>query len=171
MHYLCRCLYLLQVTLVAFGLTEAKADLALTNGCSVHFATVAEAKAHLAKGDVYIKGLSPFERAAKTKQAGPVSTEQYIEFIQNQTLEWDATDKAKLREVIAAAKPKLAKFAKHLPNASPSSRPPAKTRAPPRTPGARASSCPGAPRANPPRAWNGFFITSFFTSFRAATQD
>ena len=115
MHYLCRCLYLLQVTLVPFGLTEAKADLSLTNGCSVHFATVAEAKAHLAKGDVYIKGLSPFERAAKTKQAGPVSTEQYIEFIQNQTLEWDATDKAKLREVIAAAKPKLAKFAKHLP--------------------------------------------------------
>ncbi|MEO1861501.1 MAG: hypothetical protein ABGY13_00340, partial [Verrucomicrobiia bacterium] len=73
MHYLCRCLYLLQVTLVAFGLTEAKADLPLTYGCSVHFATVAEAKAHLAKGDVYIKGLSPFERAAKTKQAGPVS--------------------------------------------------------------------------------------------------
>ena len=69
MHYLCRCLYLLQVTLGAFGLTEAKADLPLTKGCSVHFATVAEAKAHLAKGDVYIKGLSPFERAAKIKQA------------------------------------------------------------------------------------------------------
>ena len=103
------------MTLVAFDLTEAKADLPLTKGCSVHFATVAEAKAHLAKGDVYIKGLSPFERAAKIKQAGPVSTGQYIEFIQNQTLEWDAADKVKLREVIAAAKPKLAKFAKHLP--------------------------------------------------------
>ena len=107
MHYLCRCLYLLQVTLVAFGLTEAKADLPLTNGCSVHFATVAEAKAHLAKGDVYIKGLSPFERAAKITQAGPVSTEQYIEFIQGQALEWDADDTATLREVSAAATPTL----------------------------------------------------------------
>ena len=115
MSYLCRSLYLLQVTLVALDLTEAKADLPLAKGCSVHFATVSEAKALLAKQDVYIQGLSPFERAAKTKQAGPVSTGQYIEFIQGQALEWDADDKAKLREVIAAAKPKLAKFAKHLP--------------------------------------------------------
>jgi hypothetical protein len=115
MPYLCRSLFLLQVTLVALDLTEAKADLPLAKGCFVHFATVAEAKALLAKHDIYIQGLSPFERAAKTKQAGPVSTGQYIEFIQSQALEWDAADKAKLREVIAAAKPNLAKFAKHLP--------------------------------------------------------
>jgi hypothetical protein len=115
MHYLCRCLYLLQVTLGAFGLTEAKADLPLTKGCSVHFATVAEARERLAMRDVYIQGLSPFERAAKIKRAGPVSTGQFIEFIQDQALEWSDEEKAKLREVIAAAKPKLAKFAKHLP--------------------------------------------------------
>ncbi|SVC01061.1 uncharacterized protein METZ01_LOCUS253915, partial [marine metagenome] len=113
--HLCRFLCLLQVTLVATGLAEAKSDLRLTNGCSVHFATVDEAKVHLAKGDVYIKGLSPFERAAKIKQAGPVSTGQYIEFIQSQTLEWDDADKTTLREVIAAAKLKLGKFANHLP--------------------------------------------------------
>ena len=115
MPYLCRCLYLLQVTLVAFDLTEAKADLPLAKGCSVHFATVAEAKERLGMQDVYIKGLSPFERAAKIKQAGPVSTDQYIDFIQNQAIEWTDEDKAKLREVVAAAKPKLARFAKHLP--------------------------------------------------------
>ena len=115
MPYLCRCLYLLQVTLVAFDLTEAKADLPLAKGCSVHFATVAEARERLAKRDVYIQGLSPFERAAKIKRAGPVSTGQFIEFIQDQALEWSDEEKAKLREVIAAAKPKLAKFAKHLP--------------------------------------------------------
>ena len=99
----------------ALAQAEANAELHLAKDCQVHFATVAEAKAHLAKRDVYIEGLSPFERAAKTKQAGPVSTGQFIEFIQGQALEWDDADKAKLREVIAAAKPKLAKFAKHLP--------------------------------------------------------
>ena len=102
-------------TIFALAQAEGNAELTLAKDCQVHFATVAEARVHLAKRDVYIKGLSPFERAAKIKQAGPVSTGQYIEFIQGQALEWDAADKAKLREVIAAAKPKLAKFAKHLP--------------------------------------------------------
>jgi len=115
MPYLCRCLYLLQVTLFALGQAEAKADPLLAKGCSVHFATVTEAKERLGMQDVYIKGLSPFERAAKIKQAGPVSTDQYIDFIQNQAIEWTDEDKAKLREVVSGAKTKLARFAKHLP--------------------------------------------------------
>ena len=115
MSYLCRSLYLLQVTLVALDLTEAKADLPLAKGCFVHFATVAEAKEHLGKQDAYIQGLSPFERAAKIKQAGPVSTDQYIDFIQDQAIEWTDEDKAKLRDVVSGAKTKLARFAKHLP--------------------------------------------------------
>jgi hypothetical protein len=94
---------------------EAPRILSLSKGCSVSFATVAEAKTHLAKRDVYIKNLSPFERAAKIKKAGPVSTEQYLAFIQNQALEWGDADKKKLLRVIAVAKPKLAKFANHLP--------------------------------------------------------
>ena len=107
--------YVLIITAVlALGQAEGNAELMLAKDCQVHFATVAEARVHLARRDVYIEGLSPFERAAKIKQAGPVSTGQYIEFIQGQALEWDAADKTKLREVIAAAKPKLAKFAKHL---------------------------------------------------------
>ena len=107
---------LIITTIFALGQAEGNAELTLAKDCQVHFATVAEARVHLAKRDVYIEGLSPFERAAKIKKAGPVSTGQFIEFIQGQALEWDAADKAKLREVIAAAKPKLAKFAKHLPN-------------------------------------------------------
>ena len=94
---------------------DAQNGLRLSKGCSVRFATVAEAKARLAKKDVYLENLSPFERAAKIKQAGPVSTEQYVAFIQDQALEWNKADKKKLLRVIAAAKPKLAKFANHLP--------------------------------------------------------
>jgi hypothetical protein len=94
---------------------DAQNGLRLSKGCSVRFATVSEAKSRLAKRDVYVKNLSPFERAAKTKKAGPVSIEQYLAFIQNQALQWNNADKKKLGRVIAAAKPKLAKFAKHLP--------------------------------------------------------
>ena len=36
-------------------------------------------------------------------------------FIQNQAIEWIDEDKAKLRKVVAEAKPKLARFGKHLP--------------------------------------------------------
>jgi len=87
----------------------------LSESCSVRFATVAEAKARLAERDVYVKNLSSFERAAKIKKAGPVSTEQYLDFIQNQALAWSNADKKKLLRVITEAKPKLAKFAVHLP--------------------------------------------------------
>lgn len=95
--------------------SETPKGVLLSKDCSVYFATVAEARAHLAKRDVYVKNLSPFERAAKIKKAGPVSTEQYLAFIQDQALEWSNADKKKLLRVIAAAKPKLAKFANHLP--------------------------------------------------------
>ena len=95
---------LIITTIFALAQAKGNAELTLAKDFQVHFATVAEARVHLTKRDVYIKGLSPFGRAAKIKQAGPVSTGQYIEFIQNQTLEWDAADKAK-----------LAKFAKHRP--------------------------------------------------------
>ena len=102
-------------TIFALSQAATLADEALAKGWRIHFATVEEAKAILAQRDVYIEGLSPFERAAKIKKAGPVSTGQFIEFIQGQALEWSNEDKARVREVIAAAKPKLAKFAKHLP--------------------------------------------------------
>ncbi len=101
--------------LLLLGQTAGHADTLLAGNCTVHFASVPDAREYLAKRDVYIEGLSPFERAAKIKQAGPVSTAQFVEFIQGQVLEWTDADKAKLRKVIAAAKPKLAKFAEHLP--------------------------------------------------------
>jgi len=69
----------------------------------------------LAIRDVYIEGLSPFERAAKIKQAGPISTDEYIKFIQDQTVDWSKEDIIKLSEVIAKAKIKLGFLANHLP--------------------------------------------------------
>ena len=90
-------------------------NIQLSDGCDIHFASAKKAKALLAIRDVYIEGLSPFERAAKIKQAGPISTDEYIKFIQDQTVEWSKEDKIKLSEVIAKAKIKLGHLANHLP--------------------------------------------------------
>ena len=87
----------------------------LSKECSVHFASAKKAKTLLAIRDVYIEGLSPFERAAKIKQAGPISTDEYIKFIQDQTVEWSKEEKIKLSEVIAKAKIKLGHLTTHLP--------------------------------------------------------
>ena len=106
------------VCLLSAGKAAASDDskgILLSKGRSAHFAGVGEAKAHLAERDVYLKNLSAFERAAKIRKVGPVSTDQYLAFIQNQTLEWSNADRKKLARVLAEAKPKLAKFAVHLP--------------------------------------------------------
>ena len=111
-----RNLGVLAITVVlVLGQAVGSAEPTFTKDHWIHFTTVTEAKALLANQDIYIQGLSPFERAAKIRQAGPVSTDQYINFIKDQAIEWTDEDKAKLREVIAAAKPKLTRFAKHLP--------------------------------------------------------
>ena len=103
------------VAVVALGQAQMAAQIRLAKICTVHFATPEQGKFRLAKHDAYIKGLSPFERAAKILKAGPVSTEEYINFIGAQTLEWDENDKAKLKKIIQIASSKLAPYTRHIP--------------------------------------------------------
>ncbi len=107
---------LVLAAVVALGQAQMAAQIRLAKTCTVHFATPEQGKSRLAKHDAYIKGLSPFERAAKIQKAGPVSTEQYIEFIQKQTLQWTDDEKAKLKEIILTAAPKLTPYSSHFPS-------------------------------------------------------
>ena len=106
---------LVLTAVVALGQAQMAAQIRLTKTCTVHFATPEQGKSRLAKNDAYIKGLSPFERAAKILKAGSVSTEEYIDFIGAQTLEWDENDKAKLKKIIQIASSELAPYARHIP--------------------------------------------------------
>ena len=54
---------------VALGQAHMAAQIRLAKTCTVHFATPEQGKFRLAKHDAYIKGLSPFERAAKILKA------------------------------------------------------------------------------------------------------
>ena len=106
---------LILAAVVALGQAQMAAQIRLAKTCTVHFATPEQGKSRLAKHDAYIKGLSPFERAAKILKAGPVSTEEYIDYIGAQTLEWDENDKAKLKKIFQIASSKLAPYARHIP--------------------------------------------------------
>ena len=106
---------LVLTAVIALGQAQMAAQIRLTKTCTVHFATPEQGKSRLAKNDAYIKGLSPFERAAKILKAGSVSTEDYIDFIGAQTLEWDENDKAKLKKIIQIASSELAPYARHIP--------------------------------------------------------
>lgn len=106
---------LVLTAVIALGQAQMAAQIRLTKTCTVHFATPEQGKSRLAKHDAYIKGLSPFERAAKILKTGPVSTEEYIDFIGAQTLEWDENDKAKLKKIIQIASSELAPYARHIP--------------------------------------------------------
>ena len=101
---------------LTLGQEQSAVELRLAKDCTIHFSTLEQGKSILAKRDVYIKGMSPFERAAKINKAGPISTEQYIEFIQKQVLDWSDADRAKLLKIIQAAKPKLTPYVKHFPS-------------------------------------------------------
>ena len=101
---------------IAVCQAESSKEIPLTKKCTIQFASVNEAKDLLAIRDVYIQGMSPFERAAKIKKTGPISTDEYIKFIQDQAVEWSKEDKIKLSEVIDKAKIKLGYLANQLPN-------------------------------------------------------
>ena len=100
---------------LTLGRVQLVAEPSLAKDCTIHFTTQEQGKSRLAKRDLYIKGMSPFERAAKIKKSGPISTEDYIEFIQEQVLEWSDADRKKLLKIIQVAKPKLALYSKHFP--------------------------------------------------------
>lgn len=101
---------------IALCQSEASKAIQLSKNCTIQFASVKEAKDFLAIRDVYIEGLSSFERAAKIKKAGPISTDEYIKFIQDQAVEWSKEDKIKLSEIIDKAKIKLGHLVNHLPH-------------------------------------------------------
>ena len=61
---------LVLTAVIALGQAQMAAQIRLTKTCTVHFATPEQGKSRLAKNDAYIKGLSPFERAAKIQKAG-----------------------------------------------------------------------------------------------------
>lgn len=110
-----RVLFFAFAFLLALGQAQVAAEIRLAKDCTIHFATREQGQARLAKRDVFINGLSPFERAAKIQKAGPISTETYLDFIQEQVLEWTDEERTRYQKMIEAAKPKLAPFAKHLP--------------------------------------------------------
>ena len=149
---------------VALGQAQMAAD-SSDQDLHCHFATPEQGKSRLAKNDAYIKGLSPFERAAKILKAGSVSTEEYIDFIGAQTLEWDENDKAKLKKIIQIASSKLAVYG-ISPQTFISSRPPVRMKVPRHTRGVSIV-LPNRTVRQSAKGLEQLSITSYFTSSHA----
>jgi hypothetical protein len=63
---------------------------------TVIFATIQEAKEILISRDDFIQSMSPFDRASRIKTDREISEIEYLEFIGNSVLDWNASEKEKI---------------------------------------------------------------------------
>ncbi len=76
--------------------TPSFAQMKLTEGTTIVFATVEEAKQVLTSRDPFVQGMSPFDRAARLKTDKPVSEKEYLEFVARSILPWQPAEKQKI---------------------------------------------------------------------------
>ena len=82
------------VALVALPLPPAAAEgLPLGGGSGLVFATAAEGREVVAAEDEFTARMSPFDRQARLKSAGPVSSAEHRAFAARSVLEWGDRDR------------------------------------------------------------------------------
>lgn len=88
------------VAVLAFFLLVSRALVAqvtLGGGVTISFASVAEGKRILTSRDDFVERMSPFDRAARMKTDKDVSESRFLEFVGDNILEWNDTEKQKVR--------------------------------------------------------------------------
>ncbi len=93
--------------LFLFGASAFGQTLELRSGTTVRFATVEEGSKALHVQDEFVDRLSPFDRSARTKTEGEVSTSAYLDFVGSQVKAWTDAEQQTLRDFLTSAKPKL----------------------------------------------------------------
>ena len=88
----------------------------LTEGTALGFATPLQGRAILCRRDDYVARLSPFDRQARLKTNRPISEQQYLEFVGQQLLPWNASERSKVLEVVAKLGPTLDELRIPLPD-------------------------------------------------------
>ena len=79
-------------------------------------ASAGEGRDILTAKDDFIEQLSPFDRSARMKTGKTVSTDEFLSFVAQNVLSWEAEEKDRLQSVIATLEPKLQQFAPFLPD-------------------------------------------------------
>ena len=95
---------LLALTLLARSLPAAASGDAveIRAGTKVVFASAAEGARLLTTRDVFVRAMSPFDRAARLKTDKDVTEAEYLAFVARQTRDWNEAEKSKLRPALEA---------------------------------------------------------------------
>jgi hypothetical protein len=82
---------------------------------TVTFATIQEAKEILTSRDDFIQTMSPFDRASRMKTDREISEKEYLEFVGNNALDWNDSEKAKIISVFKGIQKSLEIYSEMLP--------------------------------------------------------
>jgi len=101
------------VVLAVAGL--GRAQVKLSDATTVVFATVEEGQRVLTARDDFVRGLSPFDRAARVKTDRDVSEEAFLEFVGENVLAWTDAEKEKIESCFDEIRPRMAAFSLPFP--------------------------------------------------------
>jgi hypothetical protein len=94
---------------------EATADVPLGSDSIVVFAPVEQGRELLGRRDDYVRGLSPFDRAARMKTDRVVGEEEFLAYVTEQVAAWTAEEQARIEHAVVAVREVLAPFALNFP--------------------------------------------------------
>jgi len=74
------------------------------------FASAENAKQYLKKEDIFIKNLSPFDRSARLKTSKEINISEFLDFICEQTLDWNDNEKKVINNIMNNINHDLSEF-------------------------------------------------------------
>ena len=92
------------------------ADVPLTSGSAVRFASLAEAQQLLSSRDAFALALSRFDRQVRLQTAEDVTLEQWLEFTAGQARAWSESEIHRVTAAVDALRPRLSRFQFQLPD-------------------------------------------------------
>ncbi len=91
------------------------AEIKLGDSTLVAFASVEQGKKILTTRDDFVRGLSPFDRAARMKTDREISEETFLEFVGQSVLDWTDSEKKQVEAAFGGIQPRLQPFSLAFP--------------------------------------------------------
>ncbi len=107
--------YALLAIVAAMASTPSFAQMKLTEGTTIVFASVEEAKQVLTSRDPFVQGMSPFDRAARLQTDKPVSEKEYLAFVAENILPWQPAERRKISAAFQSVQKALEALSLPLP--------------------------------------------------------
>ncbi|MCP3968670.1 MAG: hypothetical protein GY750_20340 [Lentisphaerae bacterium] len=107
-----KCLFIF-IAVIVSPFVSVFGQIALGNSCQLVIADAKKGKQLLTANDAYLQRLSAFERSARLKSQGPVSADEYKNYINDSVEEWTPAQKKLVSDIFKKYSSKIAKYS-HL---------------------------------------------------------